>query len=190
MLYLFEKTIPVCHGTVYGLHYPCLSCPCLYLPTHPCDHVLFIAPSCSTLLQLQESLDLDPRGRNAAVCLAHLSCFASANAAANANETPRASTRLQWNALDDRTQEVLRVLALGVSSGNDDVLREGVGRFGEGREFDLKRGAFGDEESGGAGGVEARILLACVARARGDDGEAVSMFRKALALDPNCLEGE
>lgn len=69
---------------------------------------------------------------------------------------------------------------------------EGVGRVGEGRGFDGKRGAFGgdDGESGGGGGVEARILLACVARERGDDGEAVSMFRKALALDPNCLEGD
>lgn len=85
---------------------------------------------------------------------------------------------------------MLRVLTLGVSSGNGGVLREEVGRVGEGRGFDVTRGAFGDEESGGGGGVEARILLACVARARGDDGEAVSMFRKALALDPNCLEGE
>ena len=45
-----------------------------------------------------------------------------------------------------------------------------------------------DEEGGG--GVEAWILLACVARARGDAGGAVSMFRRTLALDPDCLEGE
>lgn len=44
------------------------------------------------------------------------------------------------------------------------------------------------EESGG--GVESWILLACVARARGDAGGTVSMFRRALALDPHCLEGE
>lgn len=45
-----------------------------------------------------------------------------------------------------------------------------------------------DEEAGG--GVEAWVLLACVARARGDAGGAVSSFRRALALDPDCLEGE
>lgn len=45
-----------------------------------------------------------------------------------------------------------------------------------------------DEEGGG--GVEAWVLLGCVARARGDPGGAVSMFRRALALDPDCLEGE
>ena len=44
-----------------------------------------------------------------------------------------------------------------------------------------------EEERGG--GVEAWLLLACAARAAGDRGGAVSMFRRALAVDPNCLEG-
>lgn len=120
------------------------------------------------------------------VCLAHLSCFASAaNAAADENLgsprnrfPPRTRTALppRWIPSRERTDELLRVLELGISS-QDGVSQQGLdGRW---RAF--------DEEGGG--GVEALVLLACTARARGDAGGAVSLFRRALALDPHCLEG-
>lgn len=148
----------------------------------------------------QESLELDPRGRHATVCLAHLSCFASASASTSANPGrnhpfPLPTTDLRWTPPDERTRELLRVLELGVSTVYGGVSDEeswrnggGVGRvMAGGGGSDAKWGAFNEEQGGG---VEAWVLLACVARATGDAAGAVSMFRKALALDPDCLEGK
>lgn len=103
-----------------------------------------------------------------------------------------------WIASQDRTNELLRMLELGVTSGEDFVPpQEGFGgEKSEAGAGDGERGKGGgdswslrafDEEPGG--GVEAWVLLACAARGRGDAGGAVAMFRRALALDPDCLEG-
>eukprot|EP00903_Cladosiphon_okamuranus_P008302 g7988.t1 len=170
--------------------------------------------------RLGESLDLDPRGRHSAVCLAHISCFASgASSNAGDRETPTPATestpcppprRRRWRPSDERTREVLRLLELGSSAdfesveerrlllaggaaggaaatGKNTVMKDGVGGGGSGADDGVGRGWRAFEEEGG-GGVEAWILLGCVARARGDGGGAVSMFRRALALDPDCLE--
>ncbi|CAN0083570.1 unnamed protein product, partial [Laminaria digitata] len=175
----------------------------------------------------QESLDLDPRGRHAAILLAHLSCFASASATATATAATAAAAAKNkdfphndrspsreiaaprsppappplppqhWRPSDERTHELLRVLSLGVSSSRWDVCErglEGRGGGGGGGGGESRGDYFGgggnwrafDEEAGG--GVEVWVLLACAARARGDAGGAVSLFRRALALDENCLE--
>lgn len=166
----------------------------------------------------QESLDLDPRGRHSAVCLAHIFCFASAASNAGAIETPTSPTvltaappprRRRWRPSDERTQEVLRLLELG-SSAHFESVEQGrllrargtaEGAAASGKNAAMEDGVGGGGGSGGGcgwrafdeeggGGIEAWILLGCVARARGDAGGAVSMFRRALALDPDCLEGE
>lgn len=128
--------------------------------------------------QSQESLDLDPRNRHAMVCLAHISCFASASP----------TTTSQWTPSDERTHELLRVLSLGSSAHFDSIEQETLLRGA--RAATAAEGEAGSCEWGAVGGgVEAWVLLACAARATGNAGGAVSMFRRALALDPQCLEG-
>ncbi|CAM9709223.1 unnamed protein product [Scytosiphon promiscuus] len=169
--------------------------------------------------RLEESLDLEPSGRHATVCLAHISCFASATEDSALLETSgtRAATaacRTQrqqlWKPSSDRTNELLRLLALGTSAHFDSVEQElllrgsgegtgrgekgnapdkdGRGSTGSGIDRDGRSSSWGAFREEFGGGVEAWILLACTARATGDAGGAVSMFRRALALDPHCLE--
>lgn len=152
-------------------------------------------------LTLQESLELDPRSRSAAVCLAHLYCFASTGTtggvgnqgSTSVRPLPREQTR--WTPPKGRARELLRILSFGLAhvdrlefpeSGGGGA-RVGVRRSATDRGLNARCEAFVE---GGGGGVEACLLLACVARAAGDAGGAVSMFRKALALDPQCLEGD
>ncbi|CAN0407096.1 unnamed protein product, partial [Ectocarpus sp. 13 AM-2016] len=74
--------------------------------------------------RLEESLDLDPRNRHATVCLAHISCFASAS--------PATTTSLRWKPSDERTHELLRVLSLGSSAHFDSIEQEILLRGGGG----------------------------------------------------------
>lgn len=97
---------------------------------------------------------------------------------------------------EERTRELLRVISVGLrvgdlagklGGGTDRRQDPGRGRVLEGRKLEAHAEGFVDR---GEGGVEACLLLACVARAAGDPGGAVSIFREALVLNPQCLEGE
>ncbi|CAM9179042.1 unnamed protein product, partial [Pylaiella littoralis] len=111
--------------------------------------------------------------------------------------------RQRWKPSDERIRELLRLLSLGASAHFESaeqqelLLRGGGSRAGGERRQAAAKGEEEEEDSAGSGGggggeygggVETWVLLACVARARGDAGGAVSMFRRVLALDPHCLE--
>lgn len=82
-----------------------------------------------------------------------------------------------YSALSDARERGMISSREGGKAGG--VSEEGETQGGHWRAFEEERG----------GGVEAWLLLACAARAGGDCGGAVSRFRRALAIDPNCLEG-
>ena len=153
----------------------------VYVHTTTAMHKLSTLPSPPNRVRIQqESLDLDPRGRHAAILLAHLSCYASASASATATAAtavenkgfprqygvPRGDIAApppplppRWTPSDERTRELLRVLMLGVSSSRSDVCERGLsrGRGGGGGRGGGRRGGVGEDW----GASETLLIRSC-----------------------------